>query len=51
MKTFKHHIWAYIKIQDWKAALNIDSGVNHHFVMCVTICNVYYNPQDCIYIA
>ena len=41
----------YIEIQRWKAVLNIVSGVNYHFVICVTICNVYYNPHDCIYIA
>ena len=40
-----------IEIQKWKAVLNIVSGVKYHFVICVTICNVYYSPHDCIYIA
>ena len=39
-----------MEIQELKVVLNIVSGVNYHFVICVAVCNVYYNFQDCIYI-
>ena len=51
MKPLNTIFELYIEIQKSKAVLNIVSGVNYHFVNCVTICNEYYNPHDCIYIA
>ena len=42
MKTLNIIFELYIEIQKWKVVLKVVSGVNYHFVICVTICNVYY---------